>query len=186
MAVQRERLQQDGCRIIVELDGKKDSVTRSELEKLTRPGTVVKFMFPFLLADPKAKNKKGGMKADFEQALDRLTDKRPKGRAGIVKDVTAGITTADAMQKRAIIALAKEHLAASGQGAKSAEIGKRQRGRSRVDFTPDEMKQFKAIWRDTVEYPTWDDADAAFKKINPRFNKWRANKAWPLRITKQR
>lgn len=171
VAVQRERLQQDGCRIIVELDGKKDSVTRSELEQLTRPGTVIKFMFPFLLADPKAKHKKGGMKADFLIAFERLTDKRK----GIVKDVTAGITTADPMQKRAIIALAKEHLAASGKGRKSAENGKRQRGRSRLEFSTDEMRDAKAAWRNIKDFPTWEDVKAA---LPTNFTVHRAHRLW--------
>jgi hypothetical protein len=190
VAVQRELLQQDGCRIIVELDGKKDSVSRADLEKLTRPGTVVKFVFPFLLADPKARSRKGGMKEDFVAALNRLCGERPKGRAGIVKDVKAGISTADPMQKRAIIALAKEHLAASGKGMKSAATAAKRKGRASVDFAVGQYALAKQIWRDVIDYPTWPDARVELEKIKSekgeKFTTDRAARLWGPRKPKKK
>lgn len=179
---QRARLEAEGVRIIVALDGKK-AIERVSLEKLTRPGTVVKFVNAFLLADPKAARKKGGTFGDFLAAMKRLVCKRPGGREGVLVDLETGLSTDDPAKKRALIAVVKDQLARSGKGAKSAINGLKNtnRGRPKADFSGDELKQFKAIWRDTVEYPTWDDADAAFKEINPKFTKWRANKLWPER-----
>src|SRR3990167_4567037 len=84
--LQRERLKADGCRVILDLD----RIPFSDLVRITRNGTVIKALFPFLLADQKAKHKSGGLRKNFHVALKRLACRSPHGQEGIVKDVSAG------------------------------------------------------------------------------------------------
>jgi hypothetical protein len=179
---QRKRLTEDGVRTIVELDGKKDVATRDELARLTRETTLIKIVNAFLFADPKQRRKRGGMKADLIAYWKRLT----KTRGGTIKDVDLQLTSENPAHERAILAAAFEMLTRDGKGLKSlANSFKNTKGRAPVVIPDADLPRLKAIWRDTVDYPTWDDADRAMKKINPDFNKWRANELWPKRASKR-
>ncbi len=184
--LQRERLKADGCRVILDL---KDT-PRSDLFRIVRSGTTVKLFRVYYLADPKNRRKKGGMKADALTTLRRLCCKPPKGCGAVVKDVETGLSTADPAQKAAIIGLIKEQAARDGKGLKSAENGKRNRGRQRVEFTPDQIREAKGIWRDTVEYPTWEAARDALAEIvtekGEKFTTDRARRLWKSRKSKSR
>jgi hypothetical protein len=183
---QRKRLEADGCRTIVALDGKKDTATREELVKLTRETTTIKVVHAFLLADPKRRRLKGGLKADFLSVLKRLICKPPGGRGGTVKDVASGLTTADKEHKRMIIAGANDHITRDGKGLKSALNGARNRGRQRVDFTPEQLRAAKAVWRDLVEYPSWEAADKGLADVHKDFTRYRAHRLWGPRKSKKR
>ena len=176
LRLQRERLNKDGCRVILDLD----RVPFSDLVRLTRSGTVIKVLFPFLLADPSAKRKAGGLRKNFHIVLKRLACKSPHGQEGIVKDVSAGISTADRMQKQALIKLAEEHIAASGKGAKSVLNGAKNtsQGRRPTEFTADQHRDAKAAWRNLKDYPTWDDVK---KALPDGFTVYRAHKLWGAR-----
>lgn len=183
---QRERLEADGCRIIVALAGKKETCTREELEKLTRPSSVIKFVHAFLLADPRRRRSQGGLKADFLAALKRLTDKPPAGRGGTLKDVATGLTTANPEHRRVIIASANDQITRDGKGLKSALNGARNRGRQAIDLNKDQLRDAKAIWRNLVDYPEWQDADAGLKTVHPKFTRYRAHRLWGPRKSKSR
>lgn len=174
--LQRERLKADGCRVILDLD----KLVFGDLVRMTRKGTVIKVLFPFLLADPTAKRKAGGLKRNFNVSLRRLACQSPHGQEGIVKDIAAGISTADKMQKRALIKLAEEHIAASGKGAKSALNGAKNtnRGRRAVEFTAEQHRDAKATWRNLKDYPTWEDVKTALPQ---GFTVHRAHKLWGAR-----
>lgn len=176
--LQRERLKADGCRVILDM---KDT-TRAELLRIVRAGSTVKLFRVYYLADPRNRRKKGGMKDDALMVLKRLCCKPPNGLGAVVKDVETGLSTAEPAQKTAIVALIKDQAARDGKGLNSVANGKKStRGRAPVEIPEDDLPKLKAVWRDTVDYPTWDDADKAMKKINPKFNKWRANELWPKR-----
>lgn len=165
VAEQRRRLTEDGCRTIVELDGKRDAATREELEILTRPTTTIKIVHAFLLADPRKRRKKGGMKADFLKALKRLVCKPPSGRGGTLKDVDTGLTTADQGHKQAIIALAYAMLARDGKGLKSKLNGaKSTKGRTPKDFPADVKAKAEVFWFDK-RLKTWDDVRAKLRPL---------------------
>jgi hypothetical protein len=182
---QRKRLEADGCRTIIALDGKKDTATREELEKLTRPTTTIKLVHAFLLADPKRRRLKGGLKADFLAALKRLICKQPVGRGGTLKDVASGLTTANPEHKRLIIAGANDHITRDGKGLKSALNGARNRGRQRGEYSKEAWAEAYSIWRNTVDYPEWDDVDAAYLALDKKYNhehpftRYRASRKWP-------
>jgi hypothetical protein len=177
--VQVKRLEADGCRIIVTLAGGKrlNQVTREELAKLTRPGTVLKVVYAFLLADPR-KRFALAMRTDLASVMDTLTKKR----GGILKDVDTGLTTEKPEHRRAIVAVANEQIGLSCKGARSAVNGQKKKGRAMVDFTPNQMKEAKSIWRNMKDYPTWDAAAAALREITTErgdpFTTARAYKLW--------
>jgi hypothetical protein len=163
--LQRKRLKLDGVRTIVELDGKKDAATRDELERLTRPTTTIKIVHAFLLADPKQRRKRGGMKADFLAYLKRLTCQPPKGRGGTVKDVDTGLSTDDPGHKQAIIALAYAMLARDGKGLKSKLNGaKSTNGRPPKEFSDEVKAKAEVYWFDK-RLKTWDDVKAKLKPL---------------------
>ena len=167
------------CRIVVALgSGKSRPVEREDVEKLVRPGTVVELVHAFLLADPRRKHTAGGMKADFRAALERL-----EKRGAIVVDVDGQICSRK--HRKAMLALVDADRARSSRGAKSATNGALSRGRPKYEPTPEERRDAKAIWRDLIEFPEWDDADVALrKKVNPKFTAWRAYDLWKGRKPK--
>lgn len=172
-ADKQAELLRERCRKIVSLGGGKlPQVEREDVEKLARPGTAIELVHSFLLADPKRKRTRGGMKADFRSALERL-----EKRGAVVVDVDAGICSGK--HRRAMLALVDKDIARSNQGAKSATNGALSRGRPTYEPTRDELKAAKAIWRDLIDHPEWSDADKALREqVNPRFTAWRAYDEW--------
>lgn len=174
---QAKRFRESGeCRIIVSLGGGKriKEVTRSDLERFARDGTAFRFVYAFLLADPL--RNVIAMRSDFEHAVRRL-----EKRGGVVEDLDSGLSTADEGHKRALMALASHMIGRDRQGASSAKNGKRQKGRPLLHFTAEQMRDAKAIWRNTKDYPTWDDAAAAYSEQIPGFTVFRANRLWKTR-----
>jgi hypothetical protein len=183
-AEQAKRLEADGCRVVLALDDtrKMRQATREDVEKFARKGTTFKLVHAFLLADTR-KRRKVALKADFCAWLKRLVD---KGGA-VLKDVDMGLTTE--RHRKAIVAVADDMIARHCQGARSAVNGQVQRGRQLVEFTPQQLKEAKAIWRDTVEYPTWHDARTALAEIvsakGEKFTTDRARRLWQSRKSKR-
>jgi hypothetical protein len=176
-AEQARRLDADGCRIIVSLDGagKRKQVSIPELAQLVRPGTVVKLVHAFLLARPD-RRRAATLKTAFASAVQLIVDKRK----GAVKDLDAGLTTAKPGHRKALTALANEQIGRSRQGLAVVETNKKRRGRNELKLTKEQIAAAKAIWRDTVDYPSWDNAQAALKEqVHQDFTKWRANRMWP-------
>lgn len=173
---QAKRLEADGCRIIVTLNGGKrlKEVTRAELSKRTRPGTVLKFVHMFLLADPK-KRYAVAIKGDLIAWVRQLVDQR----GALIKDVDTGLTTEKPEHRRAIMALAFEQIGLSRKGAKSAMNGRRMKGRQMLTFTPEQMKDAKAAWRNVKDYPRWEDVAPVLPE---KFTTARAYKLWGKRF----
>ena len=78
------------------------------------------------------------------------------------------------------------------RGRNSAANGRKNKskGRSMVEFTPDQLREAKRIWRDTVEYPTWEAARDALAEIvtekGEKFTTDRARRLWKSRKSKSR
>lgn len=177
---QAELLRPRNARIVSLGGGDVTRVAREDVEKLVRARTVVELVHAFLLADPARKRTTGGMKADFRSALARI-----EKRGGVLVDVDAGICSKK--HRRALLALVDSDLARSNRGAKSATNGAQSQGRPAYNPTMAELKDAKAIWRDDIEYPEWDDCDAALReKVNPKFTAWRAYDLWGPRTGKRR
>lgn len=164
------------CRRVVSLGG--GSVTRVDLEdveKLARPGTVIELVHAFLLADPRRKHARGGMKADFRAALARL-----EKRGAVVVDVDGQICSRK--HRKAMLALVDSDIARSGRGAKSATNGTQSKGRQAADFTAAQYDAAEAIWGNTKKYREWDDTRAPLAKIvspnGQKFTPARAHAKW--------
>lgn len=176
------------CRAVLSLGGGKYSApaTRQELVRLVRPGTRVRLVHAFLLAEPSARNRKGGMMADLEAIWERLTE----GCGGTIEDLELGTDTSTPTRRMGLLAAAKAQLGKSLQGAKSAANGKRTKGRQLVEFTKEQEAEAKRIWRDTVEYPhEFEDAAPALAKIvndkGEKFTTYRARNLWKARKSKR-
>lgn len=164
------------CRKVVSMGG--GSVTRVDLDELitlARDGTVIEFVHAFLLADPRAKKKKGGMQAEFRAALAKL-----ERRGARVVDADGCVCSQK--QRKAFLLLVDSDITRSNRGAKSATNGARSRGRPTYEPTVREQKDAKGIWHNLMDYPEWDDADKAIRKqVNERFTAFRAYELWGAR-----
>ena len=162
---QRARLEADGCRAILDI-GKGGKAKREDAERMTRPGTVVKLVHTFLLADPNALRKAGGRRKDLLDAMAKL-----EKRGGTIKDVDSGLTTANMDHRYALIALATEQLARDGKGLRSAMNGRL--GRPIKNFPPEVWARAQMIW-ESRKLKTWADTREPLKELGmtPR-DAWR-------------
>ncbi len=162
------------CRVVVSLGGGKvQQIDRDELARLVRPDTVVELVHAFLLAEPRRKRQPGGMKADLRVAVAQI-----EKRGGAVADVDSGLTTAKEGHRKAMLALADQQISRSNRGHKSALNGAKSRGRPVAAFSPQQLKDAKAIWRNVKDYPTWEAVQAAYDAEIDGFTTARAFKLW--------
>ena len=168
---QAKRLREDGCSGIISLSGgaKLLQGTRADLQRMATKGRTFKLLWAFLLADPR-KGTAGAMTRDLRTVLDAF-----RARGAYVKDVETGLSTEKPAHLRALMAVAKDMIGRSRQGLKSHLNGERAKGRPRVTFSAEQMKDAKATWRNTKDYPTWGDAAAVLPE---GFTTARAHKLW--------
>jgi hypothetical protein len=76
------------------------------------------------------------------------------------------------------MALAEDQIGRSNKGLKSALNGAKSKGRPMASFTPMELKDAKATWRNVKDYPTWETAQLGLPK---GFTTARAYKLWGKR-----
>lgn len=177
MHAQAKRLEESGCRIIVALNsgGKWKQVDFEALSRLVRATTTVKFVHLFLLAPPKR----------FAIVMKRELAIRVKAlerKGATVMDVDLGLTTELPAHRKAVLAVAGEMISRDRQGAKSGLNGAQSKGRPKAAFTPAQIAEAKAIWRDRIDYPRWADVDAALAQIKDgsgnKFTRTRAFRLW--------
>ena len=94
LAEQKRQLLAAGCRAVLELtnDPHKGGHTVDDVYKLARDGRTFVLVHAFLLADPRSKRRRGGMKANLEKVFDQIA----KGGATHSKDkgtLTIGVDT---------------------------------------------------------------------------------------------
>ncbi len=175
VAAQEAYLKADGCRVIVRLDGHKRvprSISRDDMLRLIRPGTVVKLVHTFLLGDPKAAKRIGGKRKDLLDAMAQI-----EKRGGTVKDVDSGLTTANTEHRYALVALACDQLARDGKGVKSRANGLVRKGRPVRTWTPEQWAQAKSVW-ESRKLKKWSDV----KEMLPEgMSLWRAYRAFGAR-----
>lgn len=172
---QAKRLEDDGARIVVSLGGGKKlkQVSRDELVRLTRPGTVLKFVWLFLLADP-TKRPADAIRLDLTKWMRRIIE----GCGATIKDVDTGLYTTNLQHRKAIVAVADDMITRHRQGKQSAANSEARRGRPLVYFSDAQKKEAKAIWRNTKDFPKWEDVQREYDALIPGFTIHRAFKAW--------
>lgn len=169
---QEARLRDDGCRKIIEIGSKRGKYSFDDLERLIRPGTVVKLVHTFLLADPTAARRVGGKRKNLLDAMARI-----EKRGGTIKDVDSGLTTANSEHRYALVALACDQLARDGKGIRSRANGMVRKGRPVRTWTPEQWAQAKSAW-ESRKLKTWDDVKAMLPK---GMSLWRAYRAFGAR-----
>jgi hypothetical protein len=157
---QRERIEADGCRTIVQLGGRRDDEAMEGLILLARPGTVLKLTHAFLLGDPNT-TKKGGFKASFDAAVEAITERR----GGTILDMETNLTTAKPNHRKAIVAVAHDHIARSNQGLSSALNGAKSHGRPKAWTDPKERQIIWDEWHSVANKTNVDAVKAATKRI---------------------
>lgn len=170
---QRDRLEEDGCRVIAELGTKRDQFTRADALRLVRPGTVVKLLHTFLLADSKYRRTSGKRK----DLLNTMAEIEKRG--GTIKDVASGLDTSDPEKRYALIALATDQLARDGKGLRTAKRNYERKGRPVRTWTPEEWRDAEAAWNNR-KLKTWADVRAMLPE---GMSMWRAYRAFGARDT---
>ena len=177
LAEQQTRLQACSRVVIVIGDakgrdfGKRAPHSLESLVMLTRPGTVIQFMYAFLLADPTKKRLRGGLRSEFERAL-KLIEKR----GGIVRDVLTGLSTATKEKRAALLLSVADQIKRSGQGRNSEENGKLSRGRPRQWFDPERRKIVWEEWHSNAHVTNTAASEEASRRLGTRithYTMWR-------------
>jgi hypothetical protein len=157
--VQRSALIADGCRAILD--------DRVALERMARPGTVVKVRHLFLLADPKSRRKQGGWRKDLLTCMGRLEKK-----GAIIKDVSSGLSTANPEHRYLLVEGAIKALASNGR---TVHLEKKRSGRRPMVFSTDDNNKAEKVWLNVKRYPTEAEAQTAMPE---GFSTSRARKLW--------
>jgi len=168
---QRERLEEDGCRVIVDLD----KTPRDWLCTAIRERTVIKAAYACLLT-PRQSVRMG--LTDFVKFQARIA-KLPRGCVGVVKDLDTGLIADSPGTRKAMLSVVREQLMRSARGLAAVESAAR-RGRKEMKLSKLQEAAAKAIWFNTRDYPEWGDAELALQEqIHEDFTRWRANRMWP-------
>lgn len=171
---QREILEEDGCRVIVEIGTKKNQRKREDILRLVRGGTVVKLLHTFLLADTHKYKLAPYRRKDLLNTMAAIEKK-----GGTIKDVASGLDTADPEKRYALIALATDQLARDGKGLRTAKRNYARKGRPVRTWTPEEWKEAEAAWTNR-KLKTWNDVKAMLPE---GMTLWRAYRAFGGRDT---
>lgn len=170
ISAQRQRLEEDGCRVIVDLD----STPRDWLYAAIREGTVIKAAYAMLLTPSSFGAVRGlAFFKTFSAALAKL----PRGCFGYVKDLETGLIADTPGTRKAMLAIVKDQLARSGKGRRSAENGKR--GRVPLALTKLQDAEGKGIWLDRRRFPEWKDAETELRaQVHKDLTRWQAHRRW--------
>lgn len=143
-------------------------VTLDDVVKLTRAETVWAILHLHLLADPKNKRKRGGMRTDLWKAIDAI-----EKRGGVIWEIYSGLRTDTKQGRDQMTRAAVETLARGRHKTERSD----KRGRPPKNFTDVEWAQAKSAW-DSRKLKRWVDVKAklpngmtlkrAWQKFGPR------------------
>ena len=167
LSVQRVRLEDDGCRVTIDLDDK----PRSWLCTAIREGTIIKAAYAFLLVERRGLI--AGV-ADFKAFADKIA-RLPRGCYGYVKDLDTGLIGDTPGARKAMLDVVRGQLMRSNRGLAASESAKR--GPKAVVLTDIQTAKAEALWRNVRRYPTWEDVEAALQEqIDEDFTRWRGHR----------
>lgn len=153
-AGQRRAMSENGIAGIIQEGGRKANGTRADILRMHAPGRILAIQHLFLLADPKAKRKSGGTRADLWKAVDAW-----EADDGLILELATGRRTDDKRQRDEMMRDAIEALA---RGRHKTTRGDK-RGRPKKEFSEADLTRGKAVWEGR-KYKTWDDAAEALPK----------------------
>lgn len=131
-------------RCIIE-GGKHEKGKLGDLLRMVRTGTVVAVQHLHLLADPKAKRKRGGMRASLWSAIDGI-----ERRGGSIWELYTGLRTDNREGRDAMTRAAVESLA---RGRHKTHKGDK-RGRPKKAFDAAALAKAKGLW-ESRRLKTW-------------------------------
>lgn len=162
LAEQKRRLEVEGCRSVIDIGGDhRGGYDLDDLLKLACDDRTFVLVHAFLLADPRMRRKRGGMKAHLAAVVDEITK-----RGATVKDMETGLTTATKEHRKAILAVAFNHISRSNRGLQSALNGTRSPGRPKVWTDPAVRKVLWDEWHSSEHKTNADAIAAAAAKLN--------------------
>lgn len=175
---QRRRLQEDGCRVIVDLE----ATPREWLCTAIRERTVVKLAYACLLTP--RRGVRAGLE-DYKRFAERIA-KLPRKCVGVVKDLDTGLVADSPGTRKAMLSVVREQLMRSVRGLAISEAARR----GPKALTLDKLQEAKAeaIWRNVRKYPRWEDVELALQEqIHKRFTRWRAHRMFgPRQVGEKR
>src|SRR3990167_5252499 len=165
---QRKAMTEHGIDKIIQEGGKKPNGTRSDLLRMRAPGRVIAIQHLFLLADPKAKRKRGGTRKDLWKAIDAW-----EADGGIFWELSTGLRSDNRRQRDEMTREAVEALA---RGRHKTDRGDK-RGRPKKEFDDTTKAKGKAVW-ESRKYKTWDEAA---ERLPAGMTVWDAYALWGKR-----
>jgi hypothetical protein len=155
--VQRSALNADGVRGIID--------DRAALERMACAGRMFKVRHLFLLAEPKARKRRGGWRKDLLDFMGRVEDK-----GAVIKDVDLQLTTEKPSHRSAMLLQAIEQLSNNGR---TVHLKGKRSGRTVRVFSPEEDRAAQLAWLNVRQYPT----DVDVSKVLPKgFTVYRARR----------
>ena len=167
---QRKAMTTHNIEAVIQEGGKKPTGTRADLLRMHAPRRVIAIQHLFLLADPKAKRKRGGTRTDLWKAIDAW-----EADGGIFWELSTGLRSDDARERDEMTREAVEALA---RGRHKTDRGDK-RGRPKKEFSDDEKAKGKAVW-ESRKYRTWAEAG---KHLPVGMTMWDAYEFWGKRGT---
>ena len=157
--VQRSALIEDGVKGIID--------DRSAIERMACPGRTFKVRHLFLLADPRARSKRGGWRKDLLAFLGRV-----EAKGAVIKDVSSQLTTGNPEHRYMLVEGAMKALASNGR---TVHLEGKRSGRKPLVFSEADMLAAERVWLNVRKYPT---EDAAAEALPKDFSTARARKHW--------
>lgn len=145
-AGQRKAMDAHSIRHIIE-GGKRHTGTREALLRMVRPGTTVAVLHLHLLADPKTKRKRGGMRADLWRVIDEV-----EKRGGSFWELYTDLRSDNREGRDRMTREAVETLARGRHKTRASD----KRGRPKKEFTEAQWAKGKAAW-DSRKLKRWVD-----------------------------
>ena len=145
-----------------------DITQRDRLVSTAPVGRTIAITRAWLVADPRALRKPGGLRSEWNAWM-----RRAERRGVIIWDVESGIRTAS---PAGIIDLMDR----VADGLTNAGKGRRSKGRPVASFAPEVVAEAKRVWRDQIEYPTWAAARAAMPAgftVDRAYDEWGKRKS---------
>lgn len=157
--MQRSALNEDGVKGIV--------ADRNALERMACPGRTFKVRHLFLLADPKARAKRGGWRKDLLSFLGRV-----EAKGATIKETSSQLTTANPEHRYMLVEGAMKALATNGR---TIHLEGKRSGRKPLVFSDADMLAAERVWLNVRKYPTEKAAADALPKD---FTTARARRHW--------
>jgi hypothetical protein len=150
-----ERVLQEG--------GKQARGDRAGLLRMMAPGRTVAVLHLFLLADPRAKRKRGGTRADLWKVIDKI-----EASGAVIWELYTGLRSdsgegRDQMTREAVEALARGR-------HKTSRSDKR--GRPPKQFTSAQVEKARAVW-ESRKHKTWQEAEKHLPKGMSARDAWK-------------